>query len=281
MGKIRIKTLGDEDLEKEQKKEARFDREARQAKKRKEAKQVEAGSSHPTVGARLDAPVAQHVAADVTKETLKTTKAKKPIKTSTTAKKRSKKYQIVSKLIEKGKTYSLDAALDLLPKLKLSNFDETVELHINTTETGVHGNLTLPHGTGKKVRVAIASDDLIAQIEKGKIDFDVLLAEPSMMPKLAKVARILGPRGLMPNPKNGTISADPERLALSFAKGQINFKTEKAPIIHLAVGKLSFGDKKLSENIKTALKAISANKIKKVTLKSTMSPGLIINLPLD
>ncbi len=149
--------------------------------------------------------------------------------------------------------------------MKRTKFDETVELHINTIETGVSGSLTLPHGTGKATRVTIADvtqdekavDDLIKNIEAGKIDFDVLVATPPTMPKLAKVARVLGPRGLMPNPKNGTVTAKPDDIANKFAGGQFNYKTEaKFPILHLAVGKLSFGDKKLEENITTAVKAI-------------------------
>jgi large subunit ribosomal protein L1 len=167
----------------------------------------------------------------------------------------------------------------MLEKLKRSKFDETVELHINTIETGVSGNTTLPHGTGKQIRVAIADDDLLAKVAAGKIDFDVLLANPTMMPKLARVAKILGPRGLMPNPKNATLVKDPEKAIEAFKKGQMNFKTEaKAPIMHLTVGKMSFGSKKLSENIETLIDAIKKEKIRNVTLKSTMSPGIKIQL---
>ena len=157
----------------------------------------------------------------------------------------------------------------------MAKFDETVELHVNTIATGISGNITLPHGAGKKTRVAIATDALIAEIEKGKIDFDVLLSAPEMMPKLAKVAKILGPRGLMPNPKNGTISPKPEELAKKFEEGLMNFKTEaKAPIIHMVVGKMSFGPEKLSENIASAIDAIKKANIINVTLKSSMSPGI-------
>jgi large subunit ribosomal protein L1 len=143
--------------------------------------------------------------------------------------------------------------------------------------------MVLPHGTGKETRVVIANnaadpkhvDELVAAIEAGQISFDVLVATPDTMPKLARVARVLGPRGLMPNPKNGTVTPKPDEVAKKFAGGQINFKTEaKFPLLHLAVGKLSFGEKKLSENIKTALDAIQVKQIKTVTLKSTMSPGI-------
>ena len=174
-------------------------------------------------------------------------------------------------------------ALTLLEKIKIAKFDETVELHINTYEKGISGNVTLPHGTGKDVRVEIANattdakhvDDLVKAIEAGKIEFDVLIATPDAMAKLARVARVLGPRGLMPNPKNGTVTPKPEEIAKKFAGGQINFKTEaKFPLLHMSVGKLSFGDKKLADNIKSALAAVKIKNIKNITLKSTMSPGI-------
>ena len=167
----------------------------------------------------------------------------------------------------------------MLRKFKKSNFDETVELHINTRERGVSGQVTLPHGTGKKLRIAIANDDLISEIEKGKINFDVLIAEPSMMEKLAKVARILGPRGLMPNPKSGTISDKPEEAVKKFSNGVISYKTEsQAPVIHMSIGKLSFKDEQLSENISTILASIGSTKIENATLKSTMSPAIKLNI---
>ena len=145
--------------------------------------------------------------------------------------------------------------------------------------TGISGQITLPHGTGKQTRVAIADEKLIAEIEKGIINFDVLVAEPQMMAKLAKVAKILGPRGLMPNPKNGTITPKPEEVAKKYAGGQINFKTEaKAPIMHLTVGKISFGASKLTDNIEALIAAIKKANIVNATLKSTMSPGLKIKI---
>ncbi|MBI2034125.1 MAG: 50S ribosomal protein L1 [Candidatus Levybacteria bacterium] len=202
-------------------------------------------------------------------------------KTKKQAKKRtrSKRYDVAAKLVDKTKKYSLSEALALLPKLHIAKFDESIELHINTLEQGVSGIVSLPHGTGKKIRVVIADDKLIEDIIKEKINFDILLAEPSMMAKLAKVAKILGPRGLMPNPKNGTITANPEDAIKKFKAGQIRFKTEtKAPIIHLTVGKISFGEKKLTDNITTILNAVQKQKIKNVTLKSTMSPGIKLDI---
>lgn len=281
MGKIRVKTLGDESLEQEQKKEARLAREARQAKKRQEKKRtakapgLKGGERVVAVGpteeeqAKLEVPTPQETKVE------KVVKVAKKEKETRHTRKRGRKYQAVAEMVDKNKRYSLGQALELLPKLRLAKFDETVELHINTIETGLSGNLSLPHGSGKKVRVAIADEKLIADIEKGKIEFDILLATPEMMPKLAKVAKYLGPRGLMPNPKTGTITQKPEEEAKKYEAGALRFKTEqKAPIIHLTIGKLSFGEKKLSENIKAVFSAIQAGKIKNATLKSTMSPGI-------
>ena len=270
MGKIRVKTIGDELEEKKQKQDA---------KKRQEAKKTEEAES-------------TSVRAEETKETEETKdKDAKQEKKKTYTKKpsgstHSKKYQEVVTLVDKEKTYPLSEALVLLPKLKLAKFDETVELHINTTEAGVSGSLVLPHGTGKKMRVVIANpsqdpqglDELIKKIEAGSIDFDVLIATPDAMPHLARVAKFLGPRGLMPNPKSGTVSPKPEDIAKKFEAGQVNFKTEtKAPIIHISVGKVSFGEGKLADNIKAIMGSIQSNKVRNVTLKSTMSPGIKIN----
>lgn len=290
MGKIRVKTLGDESLEEEQKK---------QAKKRKEAKKVtkapgmKGGERVVAVG-----PSEEELKHVIAIPSLSREKQSQKIATSPTAPRddkkmkkagpkrvRSKKYQSVALMVDKKKQYSLAEALELLPKLKLSRFDETVELHINTTEAGLTADLTLPHGSGKQIRVAIVDpstssgqgeiDELIRNIEKGSIDFDVLIATPSAMPKLARVAKYLGPKGLMPNPKNGTITEKPKEAAKAYLGGKMRVKTEaKIPIIHLAVGKLSFGGEKLTDNITTVFSALPKVKITKATIKSTMSPGI-------
>lgn len=265
MGKIRVKTLGDEDLEKQQKKDAKVKKEGKKARMQAAETPVEK-TAEP-----------QETTSNVAQA--KQVKKKEPNKyqAKTAKQTRSQKYKTVAKMVDKNKVYSLTEALDLLPKLTLASFDETVELHVNTTEAGISGTVTLPHGTGKQVRVAVADDKLIAQVEKGTIDFDVLVASPEMMPKLSRVAKYLGPRGLMPNPKNGTITKNPEEVAKKYAGGHMTFKTEaKTPIIHLIVGKVSFGTDKLQDNITVAVKAITSGKIKNVTLKSTMSPGIKI-----
>lgn len=253
MGKIRVKTVGIEEEEKKQQAEAKKRADAKRAK--------EEGSTNTTENG-------EEASSDTPKPTVQKNVSKgKKVK--------SKKQIAVEKLIDKNKQYKLKDALELLPQIKLSSFDESVELHINTNEGPVSGNVTLPHGTGKEVRVAIADEAIIAEIEKGQINFDILIAEPMMMAKLAKVAKVLGPRGLMPNPKNGTVTQKTEEAANKFKAGQVNFKTEsKFPLLHMTVGKVSFGSDKLSENIKSAISAVQKKNVKSVTLKSTMSPGL-------
>jgi large subunit ribosomal protein L1 len=277
MGKIRVKTIG---VEEEEEKQAKL-----QKKRAEQKKLLRQDSAQAEKKAEAVSEEVNQAPTDSTKETPKeadsknAAQEKKPMvkktKGGTTKKSRSEKYQSVVSLVDKNKVYSLKEALELLPKLKVAKFDETVELHINTAETGISGTITLPHGSGKSVKVAVADDAIIDAVASGKIDFDILVATPQMMPKLAKVAKILGPKGLMPNPKNGTVTANPAEVVKKFEGGQMRYKTEaKNPIIHVAVGKVSFGDSKLSENIKSMLTTVGTNKMKKVVLKSTMSPAI-------
>lgn len=272
MGKIRVKTLGDDQLEQEQKKDTE---KRHEAKKTTKAPGMKGGERVVSVGPSeeeleaLDEKV--EVVEEVKKEKVKVQKDNKEP--------HSQKYLGIAQVVDRAKNYTLAEALDLLSKLQRGKFDETVELHINTTATGISGNITLPHGTGKKTRVAIVDDKLIAEIEKGIINFDILVANPSQMANLARVAKVLGPKGLMPNPKNGTISEKPEEVAKKYEGGQVNFKTEaKSPIMHLTVGKMSFGKEKLSENIQSLISAIKKSNIVNVTLKSTMSPGIKLKI---
>lgn len=285
MGKIRVKTFGDEEQEQKEKEKL---------EKRKQAKLSEAKSASGEKAAASSAVESVKAIKNGEIETepslAKATEEqeKKSSKTKSTYSKKAKteqkafhsqKYQSLLSLVDRTKVYTLNEALDLLEKIQRKKFDETVELHLNTNSSGISGNVTLPNGTGKKTKVAIADDKLITEIEKGIINFDVLVATPDMMPKLGKVAKVLGPRGLMPNPKNGTITEKPEEVAKKYEGGQINFKTEaKSPIIHLTVGKMSFGTKKLSENIESLISAVKKSNIVNVTLKSTMSPGIKIKI---
>jgi large subunit ribosomal protein L1 len=276
MGKIRVKAFGDEELEQKQK---------LKEEKRKQAKKTAKGTVVETKVEETE-PTEEKTEAVEVAEVEETPGEKKLSKAKSASGGRkeqkafhSQKYQTLSDQFDKSKIYSVKEALELLEKLQRKSFDETVELHLNTLTSGISGQITLPHGTGKVTRVAIATDAIIAEVEKGVINFDVLVAEPAMMAKLAKVAKVLGPRGLMPNPKNGTITPKPEEVAKKYAGGQINFKTEtKAPIIHLTVGKMSFGPEKLTENIEALILAIKKSNIVNVILKSTMSPGIKIKI---
>ena len=277
MGKIRTKVLGNEELEKKQKAEAKSKSDQKKLVKGAKGGEriVSVGPSEEELAKLEETKGTESNSAAAREEAPK----KKSRQKKSKERSRSKSYQAVAQMVDRSKKYNLSDGIILLEKLKRAKFDETVELHINTTETGINATVTLPHGTGKEIRVAIADEKIIAEVEKGKINFDVLIAAPEMMPKLAKVARVLGPKGLMPNPKSNTISKDPQKLAENFSKGQMNIKTEaKTPIIHLMVGKLSFGAKKLSENIEMIIKTVKKERIRNVTLKSTFSPGIKLNV---
>lgn len=277
MGKIRVRTLGDEKTEKLEKKKAQ---------QKAEIKKIQ--EEHKPKPAVEEQPVSGPEITEKTKEVAKPKETKKsspkgPKSKFAKKQKHGAKYIDNSGLIDKNKKYTIAQALEILPKLKHTKFDETVELHINTLEKGISGSIILPHGTGKELRIEIINqtedpkhvEEVIKSIETGKINFDVLISTPDSMSKLARVARYLGPRGLMPNPKNGTISPKPQETAKKFLGGQVNFKTEaKFPILHLALGKVSFGAKKLEDNIIAALTAVKIQNIKTITLKSTMSPGI-------
>lgn len=195
-------------------------------------------------------------------------------------KSRSKKYKAMAKLVKKDQTHSVSEAVEVLAKLAKNTKIKTVELHINTRETGIKGELKLPHSTGKEVKIAIFSDKVATDINAGKIDFDILLATPADMPKLAKFARVLGPKGLMPNPRSGTITDNPEKRAADLTSGgTLPYKTEsKFPIIHLGLGSINQDKSDLVDNIQEALKGIGASKIKSAFLTCTHTPSVKLSI---
>ena len=283
MGKIRVAALGDEQSEKEQKRRANARRQTKESKRVK----VEG------VGMKGGERVAVVEGTDIKPEFKKLIEeveggekpAEKKVKKEHKARVRGKQYVEKASLVEKNKLYPLSDAVSLIKKTSFTKFDSTVELHINLNpmtlgeKKDLRGSVSFPHGTGKQVRVVVADDNVIADVTEGKINFDILVAAPSMMPKLAKVARILGPKGLMPNPKTGTVTEDTAKRVKELSQGQVNFKTEPdQPLIHLAVGKVSFEESKLAENIAAAIKAVGTGKIARATLSSTMGPGIKIAL---
>ena len=212
--------------------------------------------------------------------------------------------------IDVSKTYEPIEAIKILKENKYAKFDETLEVAINLgidsnkTDQGIRGVTSLPKGTGKSINVAVLAkgdkqkeakdagadlvgeNDLIETITSGKISFDLLIASPDMMPSVGKVAKILGPKGLMPNPKLGTVTPDIATAVKNAKSGQVQFKNDKGGIVHAGIGKMSFDENDLLENLKFFYSSINKSKpetvkgsfIKKVTIASTMGVGLEINI---
>ncbi len=224
--------------------------------------------------------------------------------------KHGKKYNAGAQLIEAGKQYDPAEALDLVVKTASAKFDETIELHVKLgvdsrhADQQVRGAVVLPHGTGKKVRVLVfakgekateaenagadyvGAEELVEKIQKENwLDFDVVVATPDMMGVIGRIARILGPKGLMPNPKAGTVSMDVAKAVNDVKAGKIEYRLDKTNIIHCPIGKASFGAQKLQENFDVLMGAIvkakpSAAKgqyIRSLAVASTMGPGIKLN----
>ena len=224
--------------------------------------------------------------------------------------KRGKKYREIAAMVDRTTTYDVTDAVALVKKAHSAKFDETVELHIRTGCDGRHadqqirGAVVLPHGTGKTVRVLVfakgakldeaqaagadyvGGDELIPKIQnEGWLDFDVVVATPDMMGVVGRLGRILGPKGLMPNPKAGTVTMDVTNAVKEIKAGKIEYRLDKANIIHVPVGKLSFTDEQLVENLNTVIEtivrvrpaAVKGQFLKSITIASTMGPGIKLN----
>jgi large subunit ribosomal protein L1 len=272
MGKKRITVLGDTQAEETAKKVRDTEREQKKLRDKK-SKTTESEVDKSLAEAEKVAEVldkAHDIAAAA-----KT--AKKPIATNT--RKRGKNYLSAKTKIDPTKKYSLEEAIKMLKEMKTTKFASTVELHLNCLEK-VNVSADLPHSTGKSRKVEIATDEIIKDIEAGKMNFDILFASPSQMAKMAKLAKVLGPRGLMPNPKNGTVTNDPEKAAKEYAaSSKITIKSEaKAPVVHTMVGKINQKDSELISNTQAVLEAVKTKNIKAIFLKSTMSPAIKVIL---
>ncbi|MBI3282827.1 hypothetical protein HYZ70_02015 [Candidatus Curtissbacteria bacterium] len=250
----------------------------------RERTESELESSEPSQPSVITKPTAPVTAGSISKSPKK-------------LKQRSRKYQEVSKLIDKSKAYPVREALELLSKTSLTRFDPTVEVHLNVSEKNIRGKVNFPHPVGAKKakrylvfsakrtdakNVIWGTQDSIAEIESGKLkpgrDFDAVITTPAFMPQLAIVAKILGPRGMMPNPKNGTIQEDPAR-AVGAGDDSYEFRTDPtAPIVHTKIGKLSAKSDVLAQNLKTLIAAVGPTKVKKAVIKSTMSPAIKLDL---
>lgn len=192
---------------------------------------------------------------------------------------RGKKYQENSEKVDKNKLYSLNEAIKLVKDTSYSKFDGTVELHLVVKKVGTSTNVTLPYSAGKTKKIEVAADSTLKKLKTGKIDFDILLATAEMMPKLVPFAKTLGPRGLMPNPKNGTLIKS-EKDADKFSANSLSLKTEKeAPLIHTVVGKVSQKEEEIAKNTEAILNALGANKqILKAYMKPTMGPSVKLQI---
>lgn len=267
-----------EEVEKEQKQEQKERSEEKKLDKKKIRAQGLKGGERMTAIEVDEASAAKMAKAEkLIHETAKPVvkKEKKPKK----VKARGKKYQEAKKMTDRKKNYKLDEAIDLLKRMKYVKFDESVELHLNLIESGLKGEVDFPHSIGKTVKVVVVDDQVLVDIEKGKMNFDILVTSPVFMPKLAKFAKILGPKGLMPNPKAGTISTKPEEVAKKFTSGTLRWKSEaKFPLVHQMIGKISLKEGNLVENAKAFLTSVGKAKIQRAFIKSTMSPAIKIDL---
>lgn len=242
------------------------------------------------------------------KESAKPVKAKNKLGKS--EKKHAKKYREVATLVDSTTEYPVDEAVALAKKTSTTKFDSSVEVHFKlnldtqNSEQQIRGSIVLPHGTGKGKKVCaivgsnkekeakdagaeyVGGDDLIAKIEKGWLDFQVVVATPDMMPKLGKIGKILGTKGLMPNPKVGTVTNDIQKVVEGIKKGMVEYRPDKNGIVHATIGKVSFGQKELVENYQALLGAITKAKpsgvkgtyIKGISLATTMGPGIKVQM---
>ena len=234
--------------------------------------------------------------------------AEKPVQkakpTRSRLERQGKNFRKAAEAVEKDKKYTLVDGLELATKTNPAKFDASVELHINLgvdprhADQNIRDNLVLPAGTGKNVRVAVFADEKVEgadiagveeitkQLDKGQMNFDILIATPTNMAKLGKYARALGPRGLMPNPKSGTVTTDVAKAVAEAKAGRVEYRVDSTGIVHIAIGKVSFGTAKLEENARAVLASIKSNKpnsvkgnyIKAIHLATTMGPSIVVDV---
>ena len=222
-----------------------------------------------------------------------------------------KKYRAAAELIEAERRYEIGEAVELVPKISISGFDGTVELHLRLgvdprhADQLVRGTVVLPHGSGRATRVIVfaqgekaqealrggaddvGGEDLVKKIDAGWFEFDVAIATPDMMGLVGRLGKKLGPRGLMPNPKSGTVTFDIERAVSEVKSGRVEFKVDRAGIVHVPVGRVSFGAEQLQANVATLVDAVNRAKptgakgtyMRTLTLAPSMGPGVRVDIP--
>jgi large subunit ribosomal protein L1 len=227
-------------------------------------------------------------------KTAKVTEEKTEVKEAKVEKqtKHGKKYTEASESVDRGRQYSVKEAVEMAQKTSYSKFPGTIELHINTSAKNMRGLTSMPYSIGRKLTILafgkgadesgadiVGTEETVEEINKGKINFDVVVTTPDWMPKLAKIARILGPRGLMPNPKSGTIAENLSKAVADLQAGKVEYKTEpNGQVIHLPVGKATQAAEEIVANIKALYNTIGRSRIKKVTVAPTMGPGIKVEL---
>jgi ribosomal protein L1 len=239
-------------------------------------------------------------------------KGPKPV-TRPLLERRGKNYRKVAELVEKDKFYSLADALELATKTNPSKFDASVELHVRLgvdprqADQNVRATVSLPNGTGKTIRVAVfapegdhaaaskagadvvGDEEFLKQLDKEELNFDILIATPAFMPRLGKYARLLGPRGLMPNPKAGTVATDVAKAVTEAKAGKVEYRVDKQSIVHIGIGKVSFGAAKLSENAKAFVDSLQSQKpstligsyVKSINVATTQGPAIKVENTLN
>ena len=277
MGKVRTRILGLDDVEEKQKKKQKQKLEEKKIEKKKVTKNVILNDSEGSLAnasssdkLRDSSPEAQN---DKSKEKKKSQK-----KQEATKKVRGKKYIKAKEAVTQDKKYSLDEAIKLLKKITYVKFDESVEIHANLVKEGMRGEVDFPHSIGKTMRIRIVDEKLLEEVEAGKVEFEMLVSHPSYMPKLARFAKILGPRGLMPTPKAGTVTDKPEEVVKKFTSGAVRYKGEaKAPLLHQLIGKISYEDKQIEDNVKALIKTVGLANVQKLWIKTSMSPSILLD----
>lgn len=279
--------------------------EVKDTKSAEETTTAKAGKRSAKAIAETEAKIAKEERkAETKKEEDKPKQPSKP--TRSKLERRGKKYKEAAKLIENDKFYTVSEAIELATKTSTTKFDATVEMHVRLgvdprqADQNIRDNIVLPAGTGKTVRVAVFADedvakeakkagadvagneDFLKQLDKGTIDFDVLIATPNVMARLSKYARLLGPKGLMPNPKSGTVTTDVVKAIEQSKAGKVEYRVDSTGIVHLGVGKVSFGTKKLAENVDAVIASIKQNKpssikgayVKSIAFTTSMGPSI-------
>ncbi len=268
------------------------------AGKRSEKGQKEAEEKQEKIDRQKHASEAKAEQSDIPKQPIKPARSR--------LERRGKKFRKASEEVDTTKHYPLAEAIDLALKTSPTKFDATVEIHVRLgvdprqADQNLRDNIVLPSGTGKSVRVAVFAEedvakdaikagadvagyeDFLKQLDKGEINFDVLISTPNVMAKLSKYARILGPKGLMPNPKSGTVTKEVNKAISQSKAGKVEYRVDSTGIVHLGIGKVSFGNAKIQKNTEAVFTSLKANKpaslkgtyVKSITLTTTMGPGV-------